>query len=427
MRRPTAVLTAAFIAALAILTLAGRGAIVSSVPASAQTPPTQISVPGGSATFTVRRLEGDVNADCLVNINDIQIIANHFGAAFGSLLYSPLLDVNLPQPDGVINIHDYQFVLGRSGSTCLAPIPKNPPNAAAEAPPTGDVTLTKSPSVANIWLCHPGNGDCSPTVPSQLGPADWQNGIAFDEVLTINAPIGGVAEYQFHVTYDPQVFQPPSIVDLGVLNNGGLRTTTCSETDLPGDTLYHCISSGPDGSAVQWTGARSLATVTLNAQPSLLQTLRPAKENGIVSLVQDNGVILGTTGMATATPTTTASPTSTPTQPPATNTPVPTNTAVPTTTNSPVPSATKTVVVSSSEATRTPAGGGATATPSTQIEGTVRPRAVKALPATGQHLGSTGRGRDTTWFVVAAVSLVCGLIGILLWRNRRARARRRWW
>jgi len=79
---------------------------------------------------TIRRLEGDVNRDCSVNVQDMQIEASKFGTSTGSLLFSTFFDVNEPlqHGDGEIDINDVQFVFGRFGSECIGPTipPQNP-------------------------------------------------------------------------------------------------------------------------------------------------------------------------------------------------------------------------------------------------------------------------------------------------------------
>jgi hypothetical protein len=77
--------------------------------------------------ITVRILEGDLNLDCDVDVDDAQLIATHYGAFFGSLLYSKWLDLEPNLHDLDIDIKDIQKVFGRQGSTCQVPIPDQDP------------------------------------------------------------------------------------------------------------------------------------------------------------------------------------------------------------------------------------------------------------------------------------------------------------
>ncbi|HYM14309.1 MAG TPA: cohesin domain-containing protein [Dehalococcoidia bacterium] len=86
------------------------------------------SLPDTEARYTIRRLEGDIVPDCVVNTTDAQLEASKFGLSSGSLLYNKFFDVNLPLQfgDGEIDINDIQFVFGRLGSTCNTPLPAQP-------------------------------------------------------------------------------------------------------------------------------------------------------------------------------------------------------------------------------------------------------------------------------------------------------------
>jgi hypothetical protein len=85
-------------------------------------------------TVTVRMLEGDLNLDCMVNVLDEQIIAQRYGAFFGLLLYDPFYDLEPKLTDFDIDIKDIQFVFGRDGSMCQAPIPNQDPSPAIPDP-----------------------------------------------------------------------------------------------------------------------------------------------------------------------------------------------------------------------------------------------------------------------------------------------------
>jgi hypothetical protein len=80
---------------------------------------------------TVRRLEGDVDSNCKVDVVDAQRDAWRYGSFFGHLSYDQNYDLQpWPTGDFDIDIKDLQFVFGRIGSTCQNPIPdQNPMDA----------------------------------------------------------------------------------------------------------------------------------------------------------------------------------------------------------------------------------------------------------------------------------------------------------
>ncbi|HEY8171659.1 MAG TPA: hypothetical protein VIH21_01115, partial [Dehalococcoidia bacterium] len=81
----------------------------------------------GNLAVTVRILEGDMNLDCVVDVQDQQLIAFRYGAFFGSNRYSEWFDLEPNLHDLDIDIKDVQKVFGRDGSTCQAPMPLQPP------------------------------------------------------------------------------------------------------------------------------------------------------------------------------------------------------------------------------------------------------------------------------------------------------------
>ena len=72
------------------------------------------------ADITFRFLEGDVDADCDVDVLDAQAIAFRWGAIKGNLLFNSFMDLSPSghgvNGDGRIHIGDLQFVFGRIGS-----------------------------------------------------------------------------------------------------------------------------------------------------------------------------------------------------------------------------------------------------------------------------------------------------------------------
>jgi len=83
-----------------------------------------------NGAVTIRYLEGDVHADCIVDVLDQQQIAFRWGSRLGNLLYNSRMDLEPSQPikgDGDIDAKDLQFVYGRHGSSCHDAHPKQVP------------------------------------------------------------------------------------------------------------------------------------------------------------------------------------------------------------------------------------------------------------------------------------------------------------
>jgi len=83
-----------------------------------------------NAGLTIRRLQGDVNADCIVDVRDQQETAFRWGSHTGQLLYNSRFDLEPAAPklgDGDIDAKDIQVIFGRHGSTCAVPHPPQPP------------------------------------------------------------------------------------------------------------------------------------------------------------------------------------------------------------------------------------------------------------------------------------------------------------
>src|ERR1700674_2691273 len=84
------------------------------------------------------------------------------------------------------------------------------------------ITWNKSPSQARIVACNQSLPSC-PGEPADLGGGVWLNGIVLDEVMSNQGDPKGLGGYQLHIQFDPFVFQPASIMDLGGLSDGGVR------------------------------------------------------------------------------------------------------------------------------------------------------------------------------------------------------------
>ncbi len=124
----------------------------------------------GDAIIAVRALEGDLNKDCIVNVIDDQMIASHYPATFGVLLYSSWFDLEPTHSDGDIDIKDLQFVFGRNGSTCDHPVPtQTPPSGETPTiPPTSTITNTPTPTMTATQTATPTH---TPTATSTVSTA----------------------------------------------------------------------------------------------------------------------------------------------------------------------------------------------------------------------------------------------------------------
>ncbi len=85
----------------------------------------------GNLAVTVRMLEGDLDLNCIVDVQDQQAIAFRYASEFGSNLYNRFYDLEPALQDLDIDIKDIQKVFGRDGSTCQVPFQPQPPVAPA--------------------------------------------------------------------------------------------------------------------------------------------------------------------------------------------------------------------------------------------------------------------------------------------------------
>ena len=108
-----------------------------------------IAVMDGARTFiVVRRLVGDVNKDCKVDLLDDQAISARFPSTFGTLAYDPQYDLEPSIGDGDIDVKDTQLVFGRNGNTCDQPGPSEtpPPEETPTIPATSTPTPPRTPT-----------------------------------------------------------------------------------------------------------------------------------------------------------------------------------------------------------------------------------------------------------------------------------------
>jgi hypothetical protein len=111
------------------------------------------------AAVTIRYLEGDIHADCVVDVLDSQQLAFRWGSRLGNLLYNSRFDLEPSQPkkgDGDIDAKDLQFVYGRFDSTCKAPHPAQDPVDPKAKPEVTPVTPAPNPALAAAIKAHAG-------------------------------------------------------------------------------------------------------------------------------------------------------------------------------------------------------------------------------------------------------------------------------
>lgn len=70
-----------------------------------------LMTPAGASAVHVE--PADINDDCVLNSLDLLLVSQHYGAVYGSLLYSPVFDMN---DDRRIDVRDLQYVAGRFGT-----------------------------------------------------------------------------------------------------------------------------------------------------------------------------------------------------------------------------------------------------------------------------------------------------------------------
>jgi hypothetical protein len=122
-------------AALQLRAAAGNGQVTSlDLPGAVIRDVNRVVAPIGEladAVIAVRALEGDVNADCTVDATDNDIVAARYPSTSQMVTYDLRYDVEPADADGDIDLRDLQFVFGRNGSSCDAPVPAQPPPPAS--------------------------------------------------------------------------------------------------------------------------------------------------------------------------------------------------------------------------------------------------------------------------------------------------------
>ncbi|MBF6601100.1 MAG: DUF11 domain-containing protein [Dehalococcoidia bacterium] len=154
------------------------------------------------------------------------------------------------------------------------------------------VSWLKTPTSGNLWLCTVGTACTANSVGQQT------NTFSFAEVMQNQGDPNGLGGFSFDVLYDPTQYQAPAI-DLSpavALFAASGRTLDCSIT-IPQNGRVHvaCASTGTIGTGPVFTGNQTMANVTLTPQDSLVEAIRPNKENGDVSVVKDDQVTVTNT------------------------------------------------------------------------------------------------------------------------------------
>jgi hypothetical protein len=151
------------------------------------------------------------------------------------------------------------------------------------------------PATASVIACDQSGSAC-PSVPVMSNGA-WLNGTILAEMLSNQSDPHGLGAYEVHLVYDPTVFRQPAFADAAVLDDGGLRSTSCAATATrPGDVTFACFSSGPFGVGASWTGARVVARMTLVLQPGTYTLLRSSPDAIINTTVRADAAVTNTCG-----------------------------------------------------------------------------------------------------------------------------------
>jgi hypothetical protein len=200
------------------------------------------------ADVTLRYLEGDVDADCVVDVRDQQEIAFRWNSHTGQLLYNSRFDLEPAAPklgDGDIDAKDLQVIYGRHGSTCGAPHPAQPP-VNLKATPVGAPTPTFTPPPTPVSAECPVKAGGGPM--AAVGSTSTFTGTASVALCALNIAAPGLGAWTIDIDYDPAVVTVVNCVPFagsvcnphfGVVT---IRDTGASATGLEGDTLLATIA-----------------------------------------------------------------------------------------------------------------------------------------------------------------------------------------
>ncbi|MEX1254346.1 MAG: hypothetical protein WEE64_08390 [Dehalococcoidia bacterium] len=254
--------------------------------------------------LTIRYLEGDANADCMVDIGDQQILAFRWGAKLGNLLYNSRFDFEPSgqiNGDGDIDVKDVQFVNGRHGSTCDDPHPPQPPvnpkfpNGTPPPTPTPSPTPTQTrtptPTPPNPRINKtPAKLDLALTTPPPAGPCvNGPDSVTFQ--MQVKDPIQSIdpkdpqalqllGAFEFELSFDP------AVVCVQVAPGALAANMICFTNNVvPGTIHYGCVSQGKVPVPPQPPGV--LALITVRPQPGTYGAVTPGGPPLVTQLVND--------------------------------------------------------------------------------------------------------------------------------------------
>jgi len=124
---------------------------------------------------------GDVNCDCRVDMQDVALVARHWGAHRGDPDYDPAYDLD---DDGDIDIFDIMLVVGAWGKTCATPVA-----------PVAGMGAALSPEAIAATSLHLSPATLEATAGTTV---TWQ--VMIDEAVDLSS-------FEFRLAYDPSVLR----------------------------------------------------------------------------------------------------------------------------------------------------------------------------------------------------------------------------
>jgi hypothetical protein len=141
---------------------------------------------------------------------------------------------------------------------------------------------------ANLWLCI--SGPCDGPGEGQLVVIERAQNVQTGDQNGDTIP-DGLGAYEFSVEYDNLVIQSLNAQDI-VFSPGGAganRGPASCAFSLVFENIIHfgCVTAGPLPPGP--TGEFDLAKLTLVPHPDLLNDIFPGNDNGVVTVIKDNG------------------------------------------------------------------------------------------------------------------------------------------